>query len=143
MAQNFQNHRRFVTIYHLVLAVSTLALLIGAFMNLYKAMGSGEGLYSASLIALIAVNLTIFFVFVRTFPLKAQDRAIIAEENLRHYIRTGKVLSDKLEVRQIIGLRFASDGEYDELAKKAIEQKLSENDIKKEIEEWKADNYRV
>jgi hypothetical protein len=30
--------------------------------------------------------------FVRSFPLKAQDRAIKAEENLRYYVMTGLLL---------------------------------------------------
>ena len=34
----------------------------------------------------------LLFVFVRAFPLKAQDRAIRAEEQLRHYVLTGKLL---------------------------------------------------
>jgi len=82
--------------------------------------------------------LNLFF-FARNFALKAQDRAIRAEENFRHYLLTGKPFDSKLTLRQIIGLRFASDEEFPELAKKASEESLSEEDIKKAIKNWKAD----
>jgi hypothetical protein len=75
--------------------------------------------------------------------LKAQDRAIRAEENLRHYVMTGKLLDPKLTVRQIIGLRFASDQEFVELAGRAVEENLSEDAIKKAVKNWRADTYRV
>jgi hypothetical protein len=81
--------------------------------------------------------------FIRFFALKAQDRAIVAEERFRHYVLTNKILPPALSVRQIIGLRFASDEEFPELAEKAARENLSEEDIKKAIKNWKGDFYRV
>ncbi len=46
-------------------------------------------------------------------------------------------------MRQIIGLRFASDEELPELAKKAADSGMSEDEIKKSIKNWKADTYRA
>jgi len=46
-------------------------------------------------------------------------------------------------MRQIIALRFASDEEWDDLAKKAVANNMSEKEIKQAIENWKADTYRV
>ena len=80
---------------------------------------------------------------MRAFALRAQDRAIKVEENFRHYLLTGKSLSNELSVRQIIGLRFASDDEFPALANKAVTENLSEKEIKKAIKNWKADTYRV
>jgi len=48
-----------------------------------------------------------------------------------------------LTMRQIIGLRFASDEEYIELAERAVKENLSEKEIKRSIKKWKADLYRV
>ena len=48
----------------------------------------------------------------RVYPLKAQDRAIRADENLRHFAMTGKLLDPRLTVKQVVALRFASDGEF-------------------------------
>ena len=75
--------------------------------------------------------------------IKAQDRAIRAEENLRHFAMTGKLLDSRLTIRQIIGLRFASDEEFILLAKKAVDENLSEDAIKRTIKVWRGDFHRV
>jgi len=56
---------------------------------------------------------------------------------------TGKALPSALTIRQIIGLRFASDEEFLELIKDAIDNNLKEKQIKSKIKNWKADFYRV
>ncbi len=139
--QNFKNHSRMVPGFHYVGGILILALLIGSIVNLV--MTSHENLYSASLIVLIAVVLLILSYYVRAFALKAQDRAIRAEENFRHYLLTGKPLNSELRTRQIIGLRFASDDEFPALADKAVADKMDEKEIKQRIVTWKPDNYRV
>ena len=139
--QNFKNHTRIVVGFHVVTFFAILALLIGSIVNLIHS--EKENLYSASLICLIAVILGLFFVFVRTFPLKAQDRAIRAEENLRHFVITGKPLSSKLTIPQIVALRFASDEEFVDLAAKAVQENLSNKQIKQAIKNWRADYYRA
>ena len=74
---------------------------------------------------------------------KAQDRAIRAEEQLRHYVLTGKLLDRRLTMRQIVALRFASDAEFVALAQRAVEQSMSPDAIKQAVKEWRADTYRV
>ena len=91
----------------------------------------------------LTVAAILLFVFVRVFPLKAQDRAIRAEEQLRHYVLTGKLLDRRLTMRQIVALRFASDGEFGALALRAVEQSMSPDAIKQAVKEWRADTYRV
>jgi len=142
-AQNYANHRRYVPMYHVVLFGLIVLTLIGSLVNLYKSLGDHQRLYSASLIAVIMFCLLTLFFFCRVFALKAQDRAIRAEENLRHYVLTGKLLDPRLTVRQIVGLRFASDEEFAALARKAAEEGLSEEEIKKSVKTWRADTYRV
>jgi hypothetical protein len=139
--QNFSNHSRLVAGWHGITFFALLALLIGSFINL--AHSAPENLYSASLICLVAVILGFFFAYTRIFALKAQDRAIRAEENLRHFALTGKLLSAQLRINQIIALRFASDDEFVALAQKAADEKLSSKDIKMAIQNWRADHYRV
>lgn len=99
--------------------------------------------YSAALILLISVVLIIIYWYARRFALKAQDRAIRAEENFRHFILTGKPLDTHLRMSQIIALRFAPDEEFPSLAKKAVEEKLRSKEIKAAIQNWKADHNRV
>ena len=102
-------------------------------------MGDHQRLYSASLIVALTVAALIVMFLARIFALKAQDRAIRAEENLRHFALTGKLLDSRLTLRQIIGLRFAADGEFVSLAQKAADEKLSEDAIKRAIRQWRPD----
>jgi hypothetical protein len=53
------------------------------------------------------------------------------------------LLDPRLTVKQIVGLRFASDAEFVELARKAAEEGLSPDAIKKSIKTWRPDHYRV
>ena len=108
--QNFKNHSRFVTGYHVVSTLLLCALLIGSIVNLVTS--NHDNRYSASLLVLSTIVLVLIGFYTRTFALIAQDRVIKAEENLRYYLLTGKTLDAKLKVRQIIGLRFASDEEF-------------------------------
>ena len=129
--------------FHGVLFGLLLLTLIGSVVNLYKSAGDHQRLYSASLIVVLAVSTLILSFFARMFALMAQDRAIRAEENLRHFVLTGKLLDPRLTIRQIIGLRFAPDDEFVELARKAADENLSEDQIKRAVKNWKADTYRV
>ena len=139
--QNFKNHGKLVKGFHGLLFIAILALLIGAITNLIHT--SSDNLYLASLVVLIAVIFLIMSWYVRSFPLKAQDRAIKAEENLRYYVMTGKLFPRELKVAQIIALRFASDAEYLPLVEKALKENLTNKEIKKLIKNWKADFDRV
>lgn len=141
--QNYKNHRQTVAMFHVVLFALLALTLIGSFVNLFQSLGDHQRLYSASLIVALTVAALIVMFLARIFALKAQDRAIRAEENLRHFALTGKLLDSRLTLRQIIGLRFASDGEFVSLAEKAADEKLSEDAIKRAIRQWRPDTYRV
>jgi hypothetical protein len=129
--------------YHIVLFSLQLAILIGSVVNLVKSFGDHQRIYSASLIVALSLALFILSFLMRSFALKAQDRAIRAEESLRHFALTGKLLDPRLGIRQVIGLRFASDAEFAALAKRAAEENLSEDAIKQAVRNWRADTYRV
>jgi Family of unknown function (DUF6526) len=120
-----------------------LLTLIGAGVNLYQSWGDHQRLYSASLILVLTVGVIILFVLCRIFALKAQDRAIRAEENLRHFVLTGKLLDPRLGALQIVALRFASDGEFPALAREAAEKSWKPAEIKKAVRSWRGDFYRV
>jgi hypothetical protein len=115
----------------------------GSLYNVYRAWGRGSGRGEAILIAVLVAIVFIEGFYLRIFALKAQDRAIRVEENLRHYVMHGSLLDPKLDTRQIIGLRFASDEEFGELAAKAAAEGMSETDIKKAVKNWRGDYYRV
>ena len=139
--QNFKNHARFVPLYHYVAGILVIAIFGGSIVNLIHADAHTH--YSAALLVCVAFVLLILFWYARAFALRAQDRAIRSEENFRHFILTGKPLDSRLNMRQIIGLRFASDPEFSGLAKKAVEENLSEKQIKQAVQNWRADNNRA
>ena len=139
--QNFKNHRRLVPGFHGLTFIAILALLIGSIVNVCNS--AKENLYSASLICLIAVIILLLAWYLRAFALKAQDRAIRAEESFRYYILTGKVMPAEIKMAQIIALRFASDEEHVALLEKAISENLSSDQIKMAIQNWRADHNRA
>src|SRR6185369_14313884 len=95
--QSYANHTRWVPLYHYVLFPILLLTLMGSVVNLVQSMGDHQRLYSASLIVVLTICGVLLALFCRTFALKAQDRAIRAEENLRHFVMTGKLLDPKLQ----------------------------------------------
>jgi hypothetical protein len=138
--QNYTNHRRFHPPFHYFLPVVLLAMLVA---NIFYVKNEGLTLPVILMLLTFVYIFTINFFVIRNYPLKAQDRAIKAEENFRHYVLTGQMLDSKLTIHQIISLRFASDAEYVTLCKRAVLENLSPNDIKKAIKDWKADYYRA
>ncbi|MGQ0738792.1 MAG: DUF6526 family protein [Bacteroidota bacterium] len=140
--QNFKNHIRLIPLYHGIAFLLIFAGLIGSVINLLNHHDAGNH-YSAALLVVVFFLLLLIFWYARVFSLKAQDRAIRAEENFRHFIITGKPLDKQLRMGQIIALRFASDEEFPSLAKKAVDEKLSPRQIKQTVQNWRADHYRA
>lgn len=139
--QNFKNHGRYVVLYHFITGAAVIVVLIGSIVNLVVSWK--ENLYSASLLVGVSLILISFFWYNRAFALRAQDRAIRAEENFRHFILTGNPLDKRLKMGQIIALRFCSDEEFSSLAQKAVEENLKGNDIKTQIKSWRPDHHRA
>ena len=81
---------------------SFIVTLAGAGVNLYESLGHPDRIYSASLIFVLTFAVIWLSLFSRSFALRAQDRAIRAEEQLRHFLLTGKLLDSRLTIGQII-----------------------------------------
>lgn len=139
--QNYKNHVRLIPLWHYVTSLLLSALLGGSIVHFVKADHHSH--YAAALILVISIVLLIIYWYARAFALKAQDRAIRAEENFRHFILTGKPLDPGLRMGQIIALRFASDAEFPALAQRARIENLSSKQIKQAIQNWKADHDRA
>ncbi|RYY88203.1 MAG: hypothetical protein EOO15_09720 [Chitinophagaceae bacterium] len=142
MEQNFKNHTRLVPGFHYVGYLAWIAFLIGSIRYLF-CEDPNDNKYPAVLFLLAAVVFLVLLWFSRSFALKAQDRAIRAEESLRYFILTGKRFDPALRLGQIIALRFASDEELPALAERAVREQLTNKQIKQEIRNWKADHHRV
>ena len=139
--QTFANHARLDPLYHfLVLPVFAVAVIVGIVHFIWRPSLHTGLLFVLSVAAAVAV------LKLRVYPLRVQDRVICLEERLR----LSSLLSEPLRRRipelteaQLIALRFASDAELPKLAERAISEKLSPADIKKAIETWRPDYWRV
>jgi hypothetical protein len=142
--QNYRTHRQFVPLYHFFLYPLILACVAASVWIIYTAfyLVHHGRLISVTIGALSLAALLLCY-YLRSFALKAQDRAIRAEENLRYYVLTGKLLDHRLTTLQIVALRFASDTEFLILAERAAAENLKAEEIKKAIVNWKEDNYRA
>lgn len=141
--QNYSNHKRFVPGFHILLSLLLIGGTVVSIINIFRHPAYSGGHVSSILIALLFICGFFIFWYMRQFPIKAQDRAIRAEETLRYFILTGKRFDSRLTMSQIIALRFASDDELEQLADRAVNENLSSADIKKAIQNWRADNHRA
>ena len=141
--QNANNHGRYILLWHFITPLIILIILGMCIINLVHTDMHAHDLHMWLPIIFIPVVLLILWWYARAFALRAQDRAIRAEENLRHFILTGKLFPKELRMGQIIALRFASDEEFPALVQKAIAQNLNSKSIKQSINSWKADHNRV
>lgn len=141
--QTYTNHTRWVPGFHFLLAGLILAAFAGSVVNVILTHERGESIYDPLLLLIAFAALAMLFYYARLFALRAQDRAIRAEENFRHYLLTGQPLDSRLTMHQIIALRFASDGELPALAQRAANEHLSNKDIKQAITTWRGDHHRA
>ncbi len=140
--QSFANHTRFVPPFHYVAMPILLANFIWRVVRLFDGIT-----IDASLNVLVAVALIIVALLARIFALGAQDRVIRLEMRLR----MRELLPEGLQGRindftptQMIALRFASDAELPELARKVLDENITKGTpIKKMITDWQGDYLRV
>ncbi|MBL0046700.1 MAG: hypothetical protein IPP32_01175 [Bacteroidetes bacterium] len=143
--QNFQNHSTLKSLNKLSIAfyASLLIMNILAQALFIRSLFAASGRMEALLLVIIAISFVMAYFLFRSYSLKAQDRAIRAEENLRHFVLCGKLLDARLKINQIVALRFAPDEEFLPLAQRAVTENLSNTDIKKAVKNWKADYHRA
>lgn len=140
--QSLANHSRLVPMYHGVLFVILAVNFLWSGWLLFKDPG-----FATVMNVFMAFAFGILFLYCRVFPLAAQDRLIRLEERLR----LAEILPEDLKGRigdltedQLIGLRFASDGEVADLVRQVLDGKLvSRKEIKQAIKTWRPDYFRV
>ncbi|MFL6261126.1 MAG: DUF6526 family protein [Thermoanaerobaculia bacterium] len=144
--QNYANHAKFVPGFHFV----TFGILaINLIWSLFRLIWGVPGVpfFDRLLNVAVAAALVLLAWYVRTFPLRAQDRIIRLEERLR----LERLLPADLKPRigdlrpgQLIALRFASDEEVPELTRAVLAGELTApGEIKKRVRSWRADHLRI
>ena len=96
---------------------------------------------------LTAASVPVAITFGRIFALGVQDRVIRLEER----IRLERLLPDDLKghvedltTDQLIGLRFASDGELPGLVRRVLDGEFEDRKaIKQAVQNWRADQQRI
>jgi hypothetical protein len=139
--QTFENHAKLVPAYHFF----TFALVVvNLLWRLYQAATAFSMDTLMSLV--VAVVLVMLFIFGRTFPLTVQDRVIRLETRLK-IAQLAPDLAPRVDdftVNQVCALRFASDAELPDLARRVLSEKIDDRKaIKKMIRTWKPDLLRA
>src|ERR1700739_3059380 len=137
VSQNYSNHTRFDPLFHFFALPVFAITLIMTIVHLFRR----PGLHSAWMVIVMPAALVLIFK-VRLYALKVQDRVIRLEERLRVARGGGQLLCPRigeLTESQLIGLRFASDAELPALAARALSERLSRNEIKKAVQQWRPD----
>ena len=146
--QTFANHTRFDPWFHFFLLPVFGLLLILSIIHFIAHITEGglRDQFHAVLLILLAVAFLVAVFKIRLYSLKVQDRVIRLEERLRLTSLLPEPLRSRipeLTEGQLVALRFASDAELPKLVERALSEKLSPADIKKAIQSWRPDYWRV
>ncbi|WLT30061.1 DUF6526 family protein [Geothrix sp. PMB-07] len=139
--QTYANHRRLEPLQHFVL---TPILLITWIATIWQAI-KFPSLHSVW-VAVLGFVILMVAMQVRMYALKVQDRVIRLEETLRMERILPAELKERipeLSVKQMVGLRFAADAELAQRVREALDEKLDGEAIKKRIQTWRPDDFRV
>ncbi|MGC1482966.1 MAG: DUF6526 family protein [Candidatus Acidiferrum sp.] len=141
--QSFEKHTKWVPAFHFfVLPV----LFVNLGFSLYWCGKAGFSL-SGVLSVFVAAAILTGLVMARVMAMKVQDRVIRIEERLRFervlpadmHARIGEFTID-----QLVSLRFASNAELPELARKVLDERLNDRkEIKRLIKTWRPDFARA
>jgi hypothetical protein len=141
--QDLKNHTRREPLYLSLL----LVLLVNLVLMIMRAVRHYR--HNGHLIlwpVVMAVVFMLIVMMVRVYSLKVQDRVIRLEERLRlQSLASESELAElgSLTVRQYVSLRFASNPEVVELARRAVRENLTGKQIKESVKNWRADEHRV
>ncbi len=140
--QSYEHHAKMVPGYHYV---ATLLLMVPTLYFAYRAATDFN--LDRLMLVLFAVGVLVLGFYVRAFPLGVQDRVIRLEERLRMQELLPEELKPRIAeftMEQLIGLRFASDEELPELARRVLDEGIADGkSIKRAIRHWRADHARI
>ena len=141
--QSFNNHTRFVPLYH---GFVFFVFLLNLGWTIYRLVKSNVT-FASVLGVLMAMALIVLFFYARIFALTVQDRVIRLEMRLRMAELFPEDLTARipeLSVAQLVSMRFASDAELPALARKVLDEKLTDRKaIKRLVKDWQADYLRA
>jgi hypothetical protein len=143
-AQNYSNYVRYYIPHHFVLYPILLVCIgISVYFMTYC---EGECLIWGAIATVFFLITVVSFMMRQHYALNNQNRIIRLEMYYRYFASTNKrldTLKSPLSFSQLAALRFASDEEFVALTERTIQEKLLSDQIKKSIQNWKADYMRA
>ena len=139
--QSYADHARTDPVFHRFLVPVSALTIIVALVNAFRHPG-----FNSAWLVLVSIAAGVALFKMRLYALKVQDRVIRLEERLRLHQSLSEPLRSRvsdLTVGQLIALRFASDAELPSLAGRALNEKLSKDELKKAVTSWRPDTFRV
>ena len=141
--QTFENHGRIVPVFHFFAVPVFVANFFWSLYRLWQLGISFAGIFGV----ILAAALVVVVFEARLFALAVQDRVIRLEERLRYE----RILPADLRARvpefgvaQLVSMRFASNAELPELARKVLDERLTDRKvIKKLVKNWQPDILRA
>jgi Family of unknown function (DUF6526) len=145
--QNLSNHAKIVPMFHYVVLPILAVNLVASVFDLVRSIRTATVSWHSVLGFLVAAALFLLALYARMFALAVQDRVIRLEMQLRLQNLLPADLRPRIAdftVSQLVALRFASDAELPELARKVLAENLQERKaIKQLIRTWQPDNLRA
>jgi hypothetical protein len=141
--QNYKNHVRYYLPHHLFFYLCNGAILTIGIIGLVHRK---HHMIWIAITALAFLTGWLSFMMRQHYALTCQNRIVRLELRFRYFVLTGQrldKLEDQLSFNQLAALRFASDDELETLVNRAINERLSPDDIKKSIVNWLPDHMRV
>jgi hypothetical protein len=139
--QSYSNHRRLNPLYHLVALPIFVVNLVVAVVHCYRNPSA-----ATAWLAVVAFGMIAMLGVGRLQAVMVQDRIIRLEERLRLQALAPELAPriDQLNKSQLAALRFASDEELPELARRVVAGEFpTHGHIKRAVTTWRADHMRV
>jgi len=141
--QSYANHAQYSPLYHYFTSPMALVFLVWSLTRFFKEPSADTGYFLVGALAMFGVVSV-----SRLSPLRAQDRLIRLEEQLRYQRVLPAALVEQamntFSPRHYIALRFASDAELAGLVEKVIANPaMKGKEIKQQIRNWRGDYFRV
>ena len=141
LQQSYADHGRTDPVFHRFLVPISALTIIVAVVNAVRHPG-----FNSAWLVVVSIAAGVALFKMRLYSLKVQDRLIRLEERLRLQQLLAEPLRSRipeLTVGQLVALRFASDAELPMLVTRALNEKLSKDDLKKSVTAWRPDFFRV
>lgn len=141
--QTYANHVRYHAPFHYFLSPLMLLLLIWSVAQVVRHPG-----WETAMGLVLTLVLVVTAFLTRIYAMKVQDRVIRLEEHQRFArllpAETARLATEKIPLRLVIALRFASDEELPGLVAKVLNGSLAQPaEVKKAIQAWRGDYWRV